>query len=90
MYRHGAAETVFIIAVLVWVVFEAVVRSRWTVRITASNTTQTSTAMMNTVSAAPCRYTSGRVTLPVHQPGPGGAAGQSGPSTGAYFEIRLA
>ena len=27
MYRHGAAETVFIIAVLVWVVFEAVMRT---------------------------------------------------------------
>jgi len=27
VYRHGAAETVFIIAVLVWVVFEAVMRT---------------------------------------------------------------
>ena len=27
MYRHGAAETAFIIAVLVWVVFEAVMRT---------------------------------------------------------------
>ena len=27
MFRHGAAETVFIIAVLVWVVFEAVMRT---------------------------------------------------------------
>lgn len=27
MYRHGAAETVFVIAVLVWVVFEAVMRT---------------------------------------------------------------
>lgn len=27
VYRHGAAETVFIIAVLAWVVFEAVMRT---------------------------------------------------------------
>jgi protein-S-isoprenylcysteine O-methyltransferase Ste14 len=34
VYRHGAAETVFIIAVLVWVVFEAVMRTSQRLRTT--------------------------------------------------------